>query len=297
MRLPLPGHHHPQVIKEKTWQKVRVEVSGKRIRCYLDDAEMFDFEHVRFAQGRVGVRVQDATVRFRNFQVVAFDDARTVLWQGLPELPKKPISVESPHTPKQHPAAAGPEWVSLFNGRDLTGWAHDDNEGMDGEWKVIDGELDGSDTNRGLRTLRSDYADFHLRMDARLSLNANSGVYVRVNSGEPTRHYECELWLPRDAKWYTIGTIHRIPGHPLPSGFGPIVRDSDVRPDAWFKHEVIVQGSNFEILVDGKRVSKWTDPDPVAAAGALRLRTFLRIPEQTIRFRNIEILELPKKTE
>jgi hypothetical protein len=181
-------------------------------------------------------------------------------------------------------------WTSLFNGKNLTGWELDEEHG-EGQWKVVDGVLDGSDTTVALRTMRHDYADFHLRMEVQLSLNANSGVFLRVDPTDFGRHYECDLWIPADSNWYTVGTIHRVPGGDKPRGFGAIVRETPARPDQWFKHEVIVRGGEIEILVDGEQVARWTDPEPWGKSGAIGLQNFLRRPGQTIRFRNLEVRE------
>jgi hypothetical protein len=66
------------------------------------------------------------------------------------------------------PSADG--FVSLFNGRDLTGWTVPEGDG--GHWKVVDGAIDydAQSAARGDKNLWSarEYRDFVLRLDWRL---------------------------------------------------------------------------------------------------------------------------------
>ncbi len=78
-----------------------------------------------------------------------------------------------------HPVVAQ-EWVSLFNGKDLTGW-----DGAPGLWSVKDGALHGETTkenplksNTFLVYRGGSFDDFELRVKFRL-LGGNSGVQYR----------------------------------------------------------------------------------------------------------------------
>ncbi len=63
-----------------------------------------------------------------------------------------------------------PGFVSLFNGKDLTGWKVPDGDG--GHWKVVDGviDYDAQSEAQGDKTLWSEreYGDFVLQIDWRL---------------------------------------------------------------------------------------------------------------------------------
>ena len=45
------------------------------------------------------------------------------------------------NTKSEIPAADADGWISLFNGKDLTGW-----EGMEGYWSVVDGAIQCTET-------------------------------------------------------------------------------------------------------------------------------------------------------
>src|SRR5580693_7131219 len=68
-------------------------------------------------------------------------------------------------------------WVSLFDGKDLTGWQKNGTE----NWTVQDGAILGeSTTNKyGYLTTVKTYRDFNLRLRFKSLANGNSGVFVR----------------------------------------------------------------------------------------------------------------------
>lgn len=57
--------------------------------------------------------------------------------------------------------------MSLFNGKDLTGWKT--RPGKPGNWQVIDGILVGSKDPECLFSPRDDYQNFHLRAEVAIS--------------------------------------------------------------------------------------------------------------------------------
>ena len=82
--------------------------------------------------------------------------------------------------------AAGPDgWVTLFNGKDLTGW-----EGLEGFWSVVDGAIQCAETKEGSKQTNlillcskdnpEKFADFELRYAWKMVTPAgNSGVQIR----------------------------------------------------------------------------------------------------------------------
>jgi len=94
-------------------------------------------------------------------------------------------------------ASAAQNPVSLFNGRDLTGWVVESG----GNFEVKDGRLL---VNRGTGWLRSadTFGDFTLTMEFRfLEPRANSGIFVRTGAtshddanGWPDNGYQIQCW-------------------------------------------------------------------------------------------------------
>jgi hypothetical protein len=78
------------------------------------------------------------------------------------------VSCSSTSTPAQEKDAG---FVSLFNGKDFSGWVVP--EGDNGHWKVVDGviDYDALSESKGAKHLFSqkEYGDFTLKVDWRLS--------------------------------------------------------------------------------------------------------------------------------
>ena len=72
-----------------------------------------------------------------------------------------------------------PGSVSLFTGKDLTGWKT--HPSQPGHWRVENGVLIGSGAQVShLYTERDDFKDFHLRVKARVNGRGSGGVCLRA---------------------------------------------------------------------------------------------------------------------
>ncbi len=89
------------------------------------------------------------------------------------------------------PAAGSDGWISLFNGKDLTGW-----EGLEGYWSVVDGAIQASETKETSKHTHlilqcskdhpEKFANFELRYSWRMvTKGGNSGVQVRGKIDNP----------------------------------------------------------------------------------------------------------------
>lgn len=70
------------------------------------------------------------------------------------------------------------KWISVFNGKDLTGWKIHGTE----KWYVEDGELiceSGPDKAYGYLATEKNYTDFEFKIDFLQEANGNSGVFFR----------------------------------------------------------------------------------------------------------------------
>jgi len=72
-------------------------------------------------------------------------------------------------------------WVSLFNGKDLTGWKNNGQE----KWVVEQGTIlcESTANKYGYLTTEKTYRDFHLRLKFKGEAAGNSGVFF------PRTHY------------------------------------------------------------------------------------------------------------
>jgi hypothetical protein len=101
-------------------------------------------------------------------------------------------SVRAEDKPKMDVPAAGPDgWISLFNGKDLTGW-----EGLEGYWSVVDGAIQCMETKEtskqsdlilsSSKDFPEKFANFELRYTWKMITPAgNSGVQIRGEIDNP----------------------------------------------------------------------------------------------------------------
>ncbi|MGY6559527.1 MAG: family 16 glycoside hydrolase [Nitritalea sp.] len=88
--------------------------------------------------------------------------------------------------------ATDSDWISLFNGQDLSGWRKYGGEPVGAAWKVKEGVLyldasnkDGWQTGDGGDIITEEsFDDFHLRLEWKISENGNSGIMFLVHESD-----------------------------------------------------------------------------------------------------------------
>lgn len=184
------------------------------------------------------------------------------------------------------------EFKSLFNGKDLTGWQTHDSQR--GNWRVQDGILVGmSPPISHLYTVRQDFSDFHLRVEARINDGGNSGVYFRSNFG-PSRPAAAPLSpLGYEAQIYTSDNINKTGGLFAFGASGSEFLGNPTQATQWFTMEVIAEGKHVVVKVDGRTTYDFVDDQNLQQKGCIALQAWR---EPTVaEFRKIEIKELKAK--
>jgi len=94
------------------------------------------------------------------------EEGADLAWSGLraPALPKpKNVKWGTP--------------ITLFNGKDMTGWKLKDRKGANG-WKALNGVMENEMPSSDIRT-EKDFTDFKLHLEFNVPAKSNSGVYLR----------------------------------------------------------------------------------------------------------------------
>jgi len=165
----------------------------------------------------------------------------------------------------------GPGWVSLFNGKDLTGWKNNGQE----KWLAEDGAILGESTvgHYGYLTTEKTYGNFVLRLKFKCETDGNSGLFIRSTiTGE---HAE---WGPDiegmqveiDRTQHT-GGLYESGGRgwvALPTALG----EKAIKPQDWNELEVAADGPHIVTRLNGVQIVDWEDTTPRFTRGVLGLQ-------------------------
>jgi hypothetical protein len=180
-------------------------------------------------------------------------------------------------------APAEPGFQPLFNGRDLSEW-----DGDPQLWKVengvIVGSTDGVQIPKNTFLIhKKTFGDFHLKFQVRLR-NGNSGVQFRstvhpewVVSGLQADMAEGNWWGSIYDEKGTRGVIA--------NGWKDKA-EKVVKAGGWNDYEIIAQGENIRIAVNGLTTAEIKDNSKLEGALALQLH---RGPGMKVEFRNLRI--------
>ncbi len=184
------------------------------------------------------------------------------------------------------PVANG--WVQLFNGKDLTGWKPIVTQ--PGHWSVENGELVGRGPEVShLMSERGDFENFHLRAEVKINAAGNSGIFFHSSSLlqkgiDLPEGIECEI--TQNMKMPT-GSFTTIGGkgawHPAAAPSPPA--------DSWVALEIQVQRQQITVKVNERPVIIDFPLGAYSGHGYLALQ--VHAPQTDVRFRKIEIKELP----
>jgi len=217
--------------------------------------------------------------------------------------------------------------VSLFNGRDLSGWIVP--EGDNGHWKVVDGAIDydaesESPKDKALWSER-EYGNFTLKVDWRIKgtpyINPNvpiirpdgthkkgpdgkevrmsvpdsdSGIYLR---GTPKAQVNIWCWPIGSGEVYGYRMDEKMPAA-VRAGVTPKkLADKDV--GQWNTFEITMQGDRLTVVLNGERVIEKAQLPEIPAKGRIGLQHHgskkdgkWTSPPSLVQFRNIHITEL-----
>jgi hypothetical protein len=154
--------------------------------------------------------------------------------------------------------------------------------------------------DRPLYSERDDYADFHLRVEARAGGSGGAVVMVRsafgpswpanapvvpfhygvsVGSTGPNRQYKTgSLWVGDDDGAWVAGRVEPVVG----------LRESPAPDGEWFTLEVIARGNHLAAKVNGRAAAEYTDPKSRFPRGRVALGD-AHDGGSVVEFRKIEI--------
>lgn len=162
-------------------------------------------------------------------------------------------------------AADADGWISMFDGKDLTGWKS--NEETPGSFVVEDGTLKVANGRAHIFYVGEDgkakFRNFEFKAKVKTTPGSNSGVYFATeyqDKGWPAKGYEAQVNTSHtDAK--KTGGLYAI---------RDVLDVAPSRDNEWFDYFIKVDGKHILIQVNGKTTAEWTEPEDWDPAKSLR---------------------------
>jgi 3-keto-disaccharide hydrolase len=180
--------------------------------------------------------------------------------------------------------SGGGDWVSLFNGRDLSGWV---TEG-DAAWSVKNGQLIGMQgPNRApgdLFTAR-EYDDFEVVIEYKIQWPANSGVWFRYQT--PEKAYQADILEYANPECYS-GTLYSPGKMFLDMNEDPALVDKE----GWNTMKIRAQGDHLVITLNGTVAGDVRDSSYASGRIGFQIHAGDQFKDMRLTVRRIRIREL-----
>ena len=173
-------------------------------------------------------------------------------------------------------------WISLFNGKDLSGWKISE----DGDWRVDDGRIVATGERSHLFTER-EFKNFDFKAEVMTTEGSNSGIYFHTKfqeEGWPELGYEVQ--------------VNQTQRDPVKSGslYGVVKRFSTpVKDNEWYTTQITVRGNTVTVRINDEVLYEYVEPAGVSGArkiseGSMALQA--HDPDSTVYYRNLRIKPL-----
>jgi hypothetical protein len=184
-------------------------------------------------------------------------------------------------------------FISLFNGKDLTGWTKaKENEGT---FVVKDGAIVANGPRCHLfytgPVRKADFKNFELKVDVMTQPNSNGGIYFHTayqDTGWPAKGFEVQV-NNSHRDWRKTGGLYAVQDN-----------KEAFEDGKWLTEHIIVKDNVVTIMVDGKKTAEWTQPadwkgidqfpDRRLMSGTIALQG--HDPGSTVYYKNIRIKPL-----
>jgi len=209
-----------------------------------------------------------------------------------------------------HPVfAVEPEWVSLFNGKNLDGWER--HSGV-AQYRVEDGAIVGKTVNKTINTFlctTKEYGEFVLEFEFKIPSGMNSGVQFRSQfftndtvvqvKGKPKtipadRVHGYQFELDPSPRAYTGGIYDEARRAWLCD-----LKDNEAARKAfksgeWNQGRIECQGHHLQTWINGVKAADLKDAMTLKGIIALQVHSINdnQQPGEEVRWRNIRIKEL-----
>ncbi|MCA9041559.1 MAG: DUF1080 domain-containing protein [Planctomycetaceae bacterium] len=137
-------------------------------------------------------------------------------------------------------------WITLFNGKDLTGWKVSEN----GTWTVNDGMIKAHGNRSHLYT-DQEFKNFEFKAEVMTTPGSNSGIYFHTKY--------CESW-PTEGYETQVNVTH---GDPVKTGsLYNVIKlfETPAQDNKWWTQTIIVKGDTITVKIDDKVLYTYVEP-------------------------------------
>jgi len=171
----------------------------------------------------------------------------------------QPATVTPTVNPLAKTATDEDPWVSLFTGKDLTGWVQHNGTAT---YKVADGVVTGTTAQgspNSFMCTKKNYADFELTFEVKCDSQLNSGVQIRSISDKSIQNGR--VHGPQVEIEASPGEAGYIYGEATGRGWlsDPVTAHSHFKNDQWNEYRVLAQGDRIQTWINGEKVADLTD--------------------------------------
>lgn len=179
-------------------------------------------------------------------------------------------------------------WISLFNGKDLTGWksnaaTEEKPEEKTNAFEVKDGVLHVQGGRAHLFYVGEDgkasFKNFEFKAKVKLGsteAGSNSGIYIHTqfeDKGWPSKGYECQVNSTKHKDPKKTGGLYAVED---------VLNVSPVKDEEWFDYEIKVDGKHITIKINGEVTTDWTEPEGWDPSKELKNMDGRKLSEGTI---------------
>lgn len=185
-------------------------------------------------------------------------------------------------------------WVSIFDGKTLNGWKLNENPET---FSVQDGAIVAHGSRSHLfydgPVANHNFKNFEFKAQVMTKPNSNAGIYFHTEyqaEGWPSKGYEVQV-NNSHTDWRRTGGLYAIDD----------VREPPAEDNKWYTQHIIVNGKNVKVMIDGKTVVDYTEPENPERPEGMKNRlissgTFAlqgHDPGSTVLFKDIMVKVLP----
>jgi hypothetical protein len=214
------------------WNTFRIKMVGERVTVHLNDKlivnqvvleNYWDRSRPIFPSGQIELQCHGDPIHFRNIYIR--------------EIPRD----EGPRGLTEEEKKEG--FVSLFNGKDLTGWIGDTNGYVAEDGKIV--------CKKGGNVYAKDeYSDFIFRFEFKLTPGANNGLGIRTPLNVNAAYQGMEIQILDDtADQYK--NLHPYQYHGSIYGVVPVIRGCQKPVGQWNCEEVMAKGGHIRVKLNG----------------------------------------------